>query len=169
MAKRTTTKSAKQKAAEEKGSLKLTIGEPLVNGEAVAPEEVAQVAETQEKKECPYPMPDFKQIFPGWYRVNNTVISQVNDPSDPKGFKDKVIAEQTKNTYDFLVRFPRFAARKRNLKSVVNMPKGHWDELTEQRARYAYDLDRADLKERLLYMKNELGINIDAFVDVFEN
>ena len=106
---------------------------------------------------------DFSVIKPGWYRVSNTTVSQLRDANDPRGFRDKLLAEQKKSTYDYLVKYPRFAARNRNLWPIVKMSKEYREHLLTLKNRDCLELDKKDLEQRLTYMEKELGIAVSEF------
>lgn len=111
----------------------------------------------------PEAIADFSVIKPGWYRVSNTTVSQLRDASDPRGFRDKLLSEQKKSTYDYLVKYPRFAARNRNLWPIVKMSAEYREYLLTLKNRDCLELDKQDLDERLTYMEKKLGIDVSEF------
>jgi len=103
-------------------------------------------------------------VSPGWYRVSNSSISHVADSNDPRGYRDVLAPGQTKSTFSYLIRWPRFAARSRNLWGTMIMNEEYKEYLLTLRKNECMALDKADMNQRLTYMRDKLGIDVSEWL-----
>lgn len=106
---------------------------------------------TSKKNKPPF-LPKLDVIGPGEVRSTNQQVVQVNDASATNGFRDKTIMKPSKTPFGFLVRFPRYCARGRNLWHALEYEEKDREEILKLRAAEAMRLDKKDFDARVKWL-----------------